>query len=362
MSPRFQPPFSVPGALSSNPGVRIPGRAHPSRVPSDSGRFCRSRRHRYRAPFQGGGQRQPRPIPRGSRGVRHIVVLMMENRSFDHFLGWLPGADGRHNLRFVSAVDGNTYPNYALAPDFQGCGYSDPDHSWEGFLVQHNYGRMDGFLRRPTTPGGFPGVTLAATNTFPAGYYTNINPDGSPKSLPDLPVTGLLAQKYATLDRYFCSFAGETYPNRFYQHAAQTDRDHNSETPSTLPTIWDQLSPIPTLSGSLLAATTTGTSRSSPSGPARRSNRAPRSSTRPSFIPSPTGTRRRFRLARRSSTPARRAPSLTSASSTRPSTAAARGLRGTTTLCLTFGWASASSPTPTTHWPTTATSTTRSWS
>ena len=218
----------------------------------------------------------PALTPHGSRGVRHIVVLMMENRSFDHFLGWLPGADGRHNLRFVSAVDGNTYPNYALAPDFQGCGYSDPDHSWEGFLVQHNYGRMDGFLRRPTTPGGFPGVTL--------------------------------------------------------------------------------------VSGSLLAATTTGTSRSSPSGPARRSNRAPRSSTRPSFIPSPTGTRRRFRLARRSSTPARRAPSLTSASSTRPSTAAARGLRGTTTLCLTLGWASASSPTPTTHWPTTATSTTRSWS
>ena len=32
--------------------------------------------------------------PLGSRGIRHIVILMMENRSFDHFLGWLPGADG----------------------------------------------------------------------------------------------------------------------------------------------------------------------------------------------------------------------------------------------------------------------------
>ena len=37
-----------------------------------------------------------------------------------------------------------------VAPDFQGCGYSDPDHSWDGFLVQHNGGRMDGFLLRPT--------------------------------------------------------------------------------------------------------------------------------------------------------------------------------------------------------------------
>jgi phospholipase C len=185
----------------------------------------------------------------GSQGIRHIVVLMMENRSFDHFLGWLPGADGRHDLTFVSAVDGNTYPNYPLAPDFQGCGYSDPDHSWEGWLVEHNYGKMDGFLQRPTTPYGYPGVTLAAANTFPIGYYTNLNPDGTRKALPDLPVTGALAENYTSLDRYFCAFAGETYPNRFYQHAGQTDRDHNSEVPSTLPTIWDQLSPIPNSDG-----------------------------------------------------------------------------------------------------------------
>jgi phospholipase C len=191
----------------------------------------------------------PTLSPHGTRGVSHVVVLMLENRSFDHFLGWLPGADGRHDLTYVSVVDGHTYPNYPLAPDFQGCGYSDPDHSWEGFLVQHNYGRMDGFLQRPTTPGGYPGVKLAAANTFPIGYYTNRNPNGSPKAAPDVPVTGALAEKYLTLDRYFCSFAGETYPNRFYQHAAQTDRDHNSEVPSTLPTIWDQLSPIPNSNG-----------------------------------------------------------------------------------------------------------------
>jgi phospholipase C len=185
----------------------------------------------------------------GSRGIKHIVVLMMENRSFDHFLGWLPGADGRHDLRFVSAVDGNTYPNYPLAPDFQGCGYSDPDHSWEGWLVQHNHGKMDGFLQRPTTPADNPGVTLAAANTFPIGYYSNVDRFGRRKALPDLPVIGALAEQYTTLDRYFCAFAGETFPNRFYQHAGQTDRDHNSEVPSTLPTIWDQLSPIPNSDG-----------------------------------------------------------------------------------------------------------------
>jgi phospholipase C len=175
---------------------------------------------------------------------------MMENRSFDHFLGWLPGADGRHDMTYRSA-DGNVYPNYPLAPDFQGCGYSDPDHSWEGFLVQHNFGRMDGFLQRPTPPANNPGVTLAAANTFPIGFYTNFEHGHGHqrKAVPDLPVIGALAENYTVLDRYFCSFAGETFPNRFYQHSARTDRDHNSSTISTLPSIWDQLSPIPNTQG-----------------------------------------------------------------------------------------------------------------
>jgi phospholipase C len=196
----------------------------------------------------------PARFPHGSRGVEHVVVLMMENRSFDHFLSWLPDADGRHDMTYLSA-DGNVYPNYPLAPDFQGCGYSDPDHSWEGFLIQRNFGKMDGFLQRPTVPAANPGVTLAAANTFPVGYYTNFHDDdgehrgGRRKAVPDLPVIGALAEHYTVLDRYFCSFAGETFPNRFYQHAARTDRDHNSATISKLPAIWDQLSPVPNNQG-----------------------------------------------------------------------------------------------------------------
>ncbi|HKN96226.1 MAG TPA: alkaline phosphatase family protein, partial [Pseudonocardiaceae bacterium] len=195
----------------------------------------------------------PARFPHGSNGVEHVVILMMENRSFDHFLGWLPGADGRTDLTFP-APDGNRYPNYPLAPDFQGCGYSDPDHSWEGFLVQHDDGRNDGFLMRPTKPANNPGVTPAAANTFPIGFYTNLvdgHGHGGPrrKVVPDVPVTGALAEHYTTLDRYFCSFAGETFPNRFYQHSARTDRDHNSAVLTTMPAIWDQLSPIPNTQG-----------------------------------------------------------------------------------------------------------------
>src|SRR5262245_40331856 len=190
----------------------------------------------------------PAGKPGGSNGIEHVVILMMENRSFDHFLAWLPGADGRDNLIF-EAPDGLFYPNYPLAPDFQGCGYSDPDHSWEGFVVQHNSGQNDGFLQRPTAPAGNPGVTLAQANTFPIGFYTNRDQHGRRKAVPDLPVIGALAENYTVLDRYFCSFAGETFPNRFYQHAARTDRDHNSSVLSALPSIWDQLSPIPNTQG-----------------------------------------------------------------------------------------------------------------
>ena len=155
---------------------------------------------------------------------------------------------GTTDLKYLS-TDGNVYPNYPLAPDFQGCGYSDPDHSWEGWLIEYNFGKMDGFLQRPTALDLNPGVTAAAVNTFPIGFYTNLDPDGTPKAVPDLPVLGALAQNYTVLDHYFCSFAGETFPNRFYQHAARTDRDHNITTTSTLPTIWDQLSPIPNNKG-----------------------------------------------------------------------------------------------------------------
>jgi len=161
------------------------------------------------------------PAP-ASAPFDHVIVLMFENRSFDHVLGWLPGADGRQAGLTYTDTSGATYPTYQLAPDFQGCGYADPDHSWEGGVKQLNGGKLDGFLRT-ATPG----------DTFPIGYY---KADG-------VPILGSLARNYTTLDRYFCSILAETFPNRFYQHAARTDRDHNNGISQTSlsPTIWDRL-------------------------------------------------------------------------------------------------------------------------
>jgi phospholipase C len=131
-----------------------------------------------------------------------VVVTMMENRSFDHFLGWLPGADGKQAGLTYADTNGQRHPTHALAPDFQGCRGHDPAHDWESVQRQFNGGKCDGFLA--TAPVG---------DTFPIGYYTGA----------DLPITAALARGHTTLDRYFCSMMGPTGPNRLYAWSATTD-------------------------------------------------------------------------------------------------------------------------------------------
>jgi phospholipase C len=157
------------------------------------------------------------PAP-ASSGIDHIVVLMMENRSFDHYLGWLPGADGRQaGLAYVDR-DGVTRSTHRLT-DYQGCAHPDPDHSFEGGRVQYNGGRCDGWLRS------------GENDEFAIGYYAQ----------QDLGFYGHAAPYWTSFDRYFSATLAETYPNRFYQHSAQTDRIHNSTDVATMPTIWDRL-------------------------------------------------------------------------------------------------------------------------
>src|ERR1043165_2432719 len=86
------------------------------------------------------------PDPRKS-GLEHVIVVMMENRSFDHMLGWVPGADGRQaGLKFPDKT-GALQETHRLGTDFQGCGLEDPGHGYDAGRVYYNDGRMDGFLR-----------------------------------------------------------------------------------------------------------------------------------------------------------------------------------------------------------------------
>src|SRR6185312_11607655 len=87
-------------------------------------------------------------LPKPERsGIEHVIVVMMENRSFDHMLGWLPGADGKQAGLSYTDRNGAAHSTFALAPDFQGCSYQDPDHSYDGARVEWNNGACDGWLR-----------------------------------------------------------------------------------------------------------------------------------------------------------------------------------------------------------------------
>jgi phospholipase C len=147
---------------------------------------------------------KPRNLP-----IDHFVVLMMENRSFDHYLGWRPDVDGRQAGLSYPDAQGKLHKTHPLAPDFQGCGFMDPDHSWDGGREEYAHGKLDGFYR--------------ANDEFAIGYYVE-------KDLPFLPA---LAQAFTTYDRYFAALLGPTYPNRHYQWAAQSGGQISNVIPSS---------------------------------------------------------------------------------------------------------------------------------
>lgn len=178
--------------------------------------------------------------------VKTVVVVSMENRSVDHYLGWY----GAENKRF----DGTTKAAYrdrregsstagervetetwgiGGRKDYHGRGFRDPGHSVKSGRVQANGGRMDGWLDEGS-----------ATDEFALSYY---RPE-------DIPVWADLVRTFTTYDRYFCSFLGNTQPNRWYLYSGQTGGEiYNTLPPNRIqerpewaagydwPTIWDQL-------------------------------------------------------------------------------------------------------------------------
>jgi phospholipase C len=145
----------------------------------------------------------PRNLP-----IDTFVVLMMENRSFDHYLGWLPGADGRQAGLTFTDGHGVAHETHRLVDFFQSCGFLDPDHSWDGGRTELDGGRMDGFLR-------------SASDVFAIGYYGEN----------DLPFTPHNAKAFTAFDRFFCSLLGPTYTNREYMHAAQSYGEMDNSLP-----------------------------------------------------------------------------------------------------------------------------------
>jgi len=141
--------------------------------------------------------------------IDHIVVLMQENRSFDHMLGYLslPVEKGGMNRRDVDGLkggefnmlDGRKIESFRFAKD-DTIFAPGPPNSSERFVTQVDGGTMDGFAQAQADECG------PATAHRVMGYHGADN----------VPTYDSLARDFAIGHRWFSSHPGPTFPNRFY--------------------------------------------------------------------------------------------------------------------------------------------------
>jgi phospholipase C len=155
-------------------------------------------------------------MPPDLKLIKTIVVVMMENRSFDHLLGYLSlppfswnNVDGLRDdsnwqTKASSSFGGSLYAPFVLTDPYD-LMVGDPPHEWQQIATQMGNSTggsfsMNGFVTNyntvnPVKPGDKPPVM---------GYFT---PD-------QVPVTDFFAQNYAVCDRWFSSLPAGTQPNR----------------------------------------------------------------------------------------------------------------------------------------------------
>jgi phospholipase C len=160
-------------------------------------------------------------LPASQAPIDTVVIVMMENRSFDHYFGWLPtdaaymqnglsryGAgftvEGRNEGLSYVAPDGRVEPTHHLIGQkpvddpTRGCGHPDPGHGWDQGRAQRDHG----FVAAGT-----------GNDEFALGYF----------EAADLPVYAPLVRAFTTFDHYHASIMCSTYPNRLYLLSAQTN-------------------------------------------------------------------------------------------------------------------------------------------
>lgn len=167
--------------------------------------------------------------------IEHIIVIMQENRSFDHYWQMLPER-GQPEADVAPADFSNPDIHGTPVPIFHETQYCvvDTNHEWAGADRQINGGKMDGFV--VTNEGHSDGASTGLDPAMYAGKRAMGYFDES-----DLPYFYSLATTFAIGDRYFASVAGPTYPNRMFLYAATSwGYTFNSIVSADL-TLFDQL-------------------------------------------------------------------------------------------------------------------------
>jgi phospholipase C len=187
--------------------------------------------------------------------VKHIVVLMQENRSFDHYFGTLSGVRGFSDPNVpTQTVNGATLPifdQFGFQPGtgVDASGYIQPfrlltdppleegqttndiDHSWAGQHNSWNGGKLDSFITSHLSTDG------ATNGPVTMGHYTRA----------DLPFYYALADAFTVCDGYHCSVLGPTDPNRLMLMSGSIDPEGVAGGP-VVQTYSDPLSAYNTLS------------------------------------------------------------------------------------------------------------------
>src|SRR5258708_5768974 len=152
----------------------------------------------------------------------HLVVLMMENRSFDHMLGSLKSAtypiEGLdiNNLPTNDSPDGGAAIPVTFDARTVGDLNPDPAHDFLNVNVQI-FGNKDATVSGPLMRGFAKDYAAVSGDSSKAA---NVMKCFTPQSLP---VLSTLAKQYAVCDHWYSSIPGSTIPNRLFAHAAHSD-------------------------------------------------------------------------------------------------------------------------------------------
>ncbi len=180
--------------------------------------------------------------------IEHVVVLALENRSFDHMLGYLdhPSAE------FDGLARGGPYQNLnwdgtekiEVSANAKYVMPVDPDHAHDAVMEQISLDEngkptMEGFVTSYERKGRglsnprLGGVFAPLIKGFESRKKKKASIEGRGPVIMEshdssnIPVLSTLAKEFAVCQRWFCSVPGETWPNRNFMHAATSDGETN---------------------------------------------------------------------------------------------------------------------------------------
>jgi phospholipase C len=182
----------------------------------------------------------------GKQYIQNIFVLMLENRSFDHMLGFsgitgIDASSGQHTIiDGLSGTESNSYQGKSY-PVTQPADYSmpfDPGHEFTDVVTQ-----LSGADTQYPSGGPYPAINNSgfvydyATTTSPGegGATNNFGEIMKCYAPNQLPVMNALAREFAVCDHWYSAIPGPTWPNRFFVMAASSGGlDHSPTTAEIL--------------------------------------------------------------------------------------------------------------------------------